>query len=103
MSEVQVGKIQSNPKYHQLVRQRDALAWTLSALVVIIFFGFILLIAFAPGFITTPISATSVIPIGLLLGVGVIVASVVLTGIYVARANSVFDPLIEEIIKEAAK
>jgi uncharacterized membrane protein (DUF485 family) len=96
-------KIQNNPKYHQLVKERDALSWTLSALVLILYFGFILLVAFAPGFLTQPISATSVIPVGMLVGVGVILGSVVLTGIYVYRANSTFDPLIREIIQEAAK
>ncbi len=39
----------------------------------------------------------------MLIGVGVIVASVVLTGIYVYRANNTFDPLIHEIIQEATK
>jgi uncharacterized membrane protein (DUF485 family) len=103
MSVVMSDKIQANPKYRRLVKERDALAWTLSFLVLVIYFGFVLMIAFAPGFITTPISSTSVIPIGLLLGVGVIVASVVLTGVYVSRANNSFDPLIREIIQEASK
>jgi uncharacterized membrane protein (DUF485 family) len=103
MSELSASKIQGNPKYHQLIKERDALAWTLTTLVLVIYFGFILLVAFAPGFLTRPISATSVIPIGMLVGVGVIVASIVLTGIYVYRANTVFDPLIHEIIQEATK
>jgi len=103
MSELSASSIQNNPKYHQLIKERDTLAWTLSALVLVIYFGFILLVAFAPGFLTQPISATSVIPVGMLVGVGVIVASVVLTGIYVQRANNVFDPLIREIIQEASK
>ena len=102
-SELTVGKIQNNPKYHQLIKERDTLAWTLTVLVLIIYFGFILLVAFAPGILTQPISATSVIPVGMLVGVGVIVASVVLTGIYVYRANNTFDPLISQIIQEAAK
>ncbi len=68
MSELSAAKIQKNPKYHQLIKERDALAWTLSALVLIIYFGFILLVAFAPGFLTQPISATSVIPVGMLIG-----------------------------------
>jgi uncharacterized membrane protein (DUF485 family) len=103
MSELSAGKIQSNPKYHRLIKERDTLAWTLTVLVLIIYFGFILAVAFAPDFLTQPISATSVIPVGMLIGVGVIVASVVLTGIYVYRANSTFDPLIREIIQEASK
>ena len=69
----------------------------------VIYFGFVLLVAFAPGFLTQPISATSVIPVGMLVGVGVILASIVLTGIYVYRANSTFDPLIDEIVRESIK
>ena len=103
MSKVIAEKIQNNPKYQQLVHQRDSLAWTLSAIVCVIYFGFILMIAFTPGFLTTPIAADSVIPMGMPIGVGVIVASCLLTGIYVYRANNVFDPLIKEIMQEASK
>lgn len=96
-------KIQNNPKYLELVRRRGRLAWILSAIVCVIFYGFILMIAFTPGFLTTPIAAGSVIPMGLPLGVGVIVVCCLLTGIYVYEANQVFDPLFEEIVKEASK
>jgi uncharacterized membrane protein (DUF485 family) len=96
-------KIQANPKYHELVRQRDRLAWTLSALVLVIYFGFVLMIAFAGNFLSQPISPNSVIPIGMPIGVAVILASIVLTGIYVFRANNTFDPLIREVIRESTK
>ena len=103
MTELSVSKIQNNPKYHELVRARDVLAWTLTVLVLIMYFGFILMIAYAPGILTQPISAGSVIPIGLPVGVGVILGSVVLTAVYVTRANNTFDPLIQQIIQEASK
>jgi len=103
MSELIASKIQNDPKYHALVKQRDSLAWILSAIVCIIYFGFILMIAFAGDFLTQPMAADSVIPIGMPIGVGVILASCVLTGIYVYRANQVFDPLTQEIIQEASK
>ncbi len=101
--ELTASKIRNNPKFHQLVRQRDGLAWTLSAIVCVIYFGFIMLIAFAGDFLTQPVAAGSVIPVGLPLGVGVILASVVLTGIYVYRANTAFDHLIHDIIQDASK
>jgi uncharacterized membrane protein (DUF485 family) len=44
-----------------------------------------------------------VIPVGMLVGVGVILASIVLTGVYVQQANSKFDPMIEAIMRDAAK
>lgn len=103
MSDLSASNIQNNPKYHRLVRERDILSWTLTACVSLLYFGFILLVAFAPEFLTRPISATSVIPLGMPIGVGVILASVLLTGIYVYRANSTFDPLIDEIIREASE
>jgi uncharacterized membrane protein (DUF485 family) len=103
MTESSASLIQKDPKYHRLVKERDVLSWTLTALVLVIYFGFVLLVAFAPGFLTQPISSTSVIPIGMLVGVGVIVASIVLTGVYVVRANSTFDPLIAQIIKDSSK
>lgn len=103
MSELIAGKILKNPKYMQLVRQRDTLAWTLSALVCVMYFGFILMIAFTPDILTQPIAADSVIPLGMLIGVGVIVLSCVLTGVYVYRANQTFDPIVQEIIREASK
>ncbi len=103
MSELSASRIQNNPKYHELIRRRDSLAWTLSAVVCVMYFGFILLIAFAPDFLTQPLSSNSVIPVGMPIGVGVILVSCILTGIYVRRANSVFDPLTDEIIQESLK
>ena len=99
----EASRIQNNPKYHELVKQRDILAWTLTVLVLVIYYGFILLVAFAGDFLTQPISSTSVIPIGVPVGVGVILSSIVLTAIYVYRANQTFDPLIREIIQDASK
>jgi uncharacterized membrane protein (DUF485 family) len=103
MSDAISTKIQQNPKYLELARRRGRLAWTLSAIVCVIFYGFILMIAFTPGILTAPISAGSVIPLGLPLGVAVILVCCLLTGIYVYEANTKFDPLFEEIVKEASK
>ena len=103
MSLIIASKIQKNPKYLQLVSQRDSFAWILSLLVCIMYFGFILLIAFAPEVITAPISSDSVIPLGMILGVGVILGSALLTGVYVFRANTTFDPIVREIVEEASK
>ena len=103
MSQLSADRIQNDPKYHELVKQRDILAWTLTVLELVIYFAFILLVAFAGDFLRTPISADSVIPIGVPIGVAVILASIVLTAIYVYRANRTFDPLIHEIIQDASK
>ena len=91
--------IQRNPKYRELVHQRSVLGWTLSAITLIIYFGFILLIAYAPKFLGTPIGS-GVMTIGIPIGIGVIVSAFILVGIYVLRANATYDSLTREIVEE---
>ena len=103
MSQASAIRILNNPKYRELIRRRDTLAWTLSAGVLVLYFGFILLIALAPDVLTAKISSSSVIPVGIPIGVGVILGSIILTAIYVTKANSQFDPMIHDIIQDSAK
>lgn len=103
MSSIIAEKIQNNPKYLELVKRRDKLSWTLSAIVFVMYFGFTLMIAYTPDILTAPISAGSVIPQGMLIGVGIILASCISTGIYVYIANTKFDPIVHEIVAEASK
>ncbi len=92
--------IQRNPNYIELVRQRSTLGWTLAAIMLIIYFGFILLIAYAPKFLGTPIGS-GVMTIGIPIGVAVIVSAFVLVGIYVLRANATYDRLTRKIVEES--
>jgi len=92
--------IQQNPKYRELVRQRSILGWTLAAITLIIYFGFILLIAYAPKFLGTPIGS-GVMTIGIPIGLAVIVSAFVLVGIYVVRANATYDSLTRDIVEES--
>ena len=91
--------IQRNPKYQELVRTRSSFGWTLSAITLIIYFGFILLIGYAPKFLGIPMGH-SVMTIGLPIGLFVILSAFVLVGIYVRRANSTYDSLIRDIVEE---
>jgi len=40
--------IQRDPDYQELVRRRSSFGWTLSLIMLVIYFGFILLVAYAP-------------------------------------------------------
>ncbi|MGE5545264.1 MAG: DUF485 domain-containing protein [Solirubrobacterales bacterium] len=93
-------RIQGNPKFHELVRKRSTFAWTLTIIMLAIYFGFIFLIAYGKDFLGTSL-AGGVTTIGLPIGVGVILCAIVLTGIYVRRANTEFDELSRQIIEEA--
>jgi uncharacterized membrane protein (DUF485 family) len=94
--------IEKNPRYQQLVVQRRSLGITLSALMCAIYFGFILLVAFAPGFLGASLLG-GVTTVGIPLGLLVIVSAFVLTGVYVSRANGTYDALTQQIIRETSK
>jgi uncharacterized membrane protein (DUF485 family) len=96
-------RVKNNPKFQQLITQRSRLAWGLSSIILVMYFSFIMLIAFVPGFLGQPINETSVITIGIPIGVFIIVTAFILTGVYVRRANKEFDRINQEIIEEAQK
>jgi uncharacterized membrane protein (DUF485 family) len=99
MEEDLVQKIVSNPKYQQLVRIRTRYGWTLTALMMIVYYGYILLIAFNKELLSARIGS-GVLTWGIPAGLFVIVFTVVITGIYVWRANAQFDDLTEAIRQE---
>ena len=94
-------KIRANPKYHQLVSTRNSYGWVMTILMLVVYYGYIALIAFNKSFLAQPLSSTGVTTIGIPIGVGVILFTIIITGIYVRRANTEFDALKEEIIREA--
>ena len=60
----------------------------------------ILLIAFAPHWLGTPLHEGTSVTRGIPIGIGVIVISFLLTGVYVWRANGEFDRLNKAVLQE---
>lgn len=100
MSSAIYEKIRNNPKYHQLKSTRDSYGWIMTILMLVVYYGYIALIAFNKAFLAQPLGA-GVTTIGIPIGVGVIAFTIIITGIYVRRANGEFDALKDEIIREA--
>ena len=97
-----VSKIQQHPKYLELRRKRNTFGWALTLLMMIVYYGYIALIAFNKPFLAQPIGA-GVISLCIPIGMGVIVFTVLITGIYVRRANREFDDLTADILKDVSK
>jgi uncharacterized membrane protein (DUF485 family) len=95
--------ISENPKFRELVRKRTRFAWLLTILMLLIYQGFILLVAFAPQLLAQPLAPGLVATLGIPIGIGVIVFAFLITGIYVGRANGTFDRLNRELIQEITK
>lgn len=102
MSDPVVDKIQKNPKYQELRKKRSSFGWFLTLLMMVVYYGYIALIAFNKPFLAQPVGA-GVTTLGIPIGMGVIVFTIVITGIYVRRANGEFDQLTKDILKDASK
>ena len=102
MNKELVDKIKANPDYQELVSKRSSFSIKLSIAMLVVYFTFILTIAFNPSALGTPISADSVTTIGIPVGIAIIIFAFVLTGIYTSRANGEFDDLANKV-KKAAK
>lgn len=88
-------RIARNPKFVQLVSERTRFGWLLTVVMLVVYYGFIGLIAFDRELLAVKVGGTA--SLGLYLGVAVIIIAFALTGIYVARANSRYDKLADEL------
>ena len=100
MNDPVVERIRRNPKYQELNTKRGSFSWILSIIMLVLYFGFIALIAFDKELLARPLGS-AITTLGIPLGVSVIFFPIILTGIYTRRASGEFDRLNEEIIKEA--
>jgi uncharacterized membrane protein (DUF485 family) len=95
-------RITKNPKFHEFIAMRSRYSIIMAIVSAAIYYGFILLVAFDKELLAKKVGA-GVTSLGVPLGVGVIAITIVLTWIYVRRANTEFDATNEAIIKEAQK
>ena len=102
MDEKTLQRIERDPNYIKLVAERSSLGLTLSIAMMAIYFGFILLVAFAPGFLGASLTG-GVTTIGIPVGILVILSAFALTGFYVYRANGSYDALTQQIVRETQK
>jgi uncharacterized membrane protein (DUF485 family) len=96
MDDATVRQIESDPNFKKLVHDRTTFGWTLSIIMLVIYYGFIALVAFAPSVIAVKVAGS--ITLGIVLGLAIILAAILLTGIYVMRANAEYDDLTAAIV-----
>lgn len=96
-------RIRRNPKFHELVRKRSRLALGLSAIVLASYYAFMMVVAFAPQMLRTPLSDESVLSVGFPIGAAIIVVSWLLTGVYSHFANGEFEDLNNDITRESLR
>ena len=92
--------VKADPNYQKLVRTRSRYGWTLTWIMMAVYYGFILLVAFDKELMGTRLGQ-GVMTWGIPIGLAVILFTVVITGIYVRRANGEFDALTAAIRERA--
>src|SRR6476620_11464792 len=100
MSQLIYARVRENPKYQALVKRRGRLAAILSAIVLVSYYSFMMVVAFAPSTLGKPLGAGMT---GIPIGAAIIVISWLLTGVYSYFANGPFDELTNDLIRETAE
>ena len=103
MSTEMYQRMKANPKFQDLVARRSRFAWTLAFIVLAMFYGFVLVVAFNPTSLGQPLAEGSRWTVGVTAELLMFIFFWVLTAVYVKRANTEFDALTQEIVKEAWK
>ena len=97
MSRKSTQEILEDPDFKQLYSQRMTIAWVLTILELVLFFGFVALVSYNKPFLAQKLSAGAATTIGIPIAVGVIFFSWVFTGIYVRWANTTYDGLVKKV------
>lgn len=101
MTDTVVTKIQRNPKYLELRAKRNRLGALLTVLMLIVYYGYVALIAFDKEFLAQPLNSSGVTTLGIPIALFVIVFTVAITLFYIRRANNEFDQMTQQILKDA--
>lgn len=97
-----VDVVKNSKSYQELLSKRTSFSLKLAGVMLVMYYAFILVIAFDKKLLGVSLSG-GVTTVGIPVGIGIIVASFILTGIYTKRANTEFDELSEKVKEEVKK
>lgn len=90
-------EILEDEDFKSLSSQKNTISIILTILELVLYFGFIALIAFNKPFLAQKLGTEGATTIGIPIAVGTIVFSWVFTGIYIFWANNKYDVLVQKI------
>ncbi len=96
MDEKLVQRVAQHPSYQKLKAQRTRFGVLLTVAMMVVYYGFILLVAFDKQLLAQRLG-DGVTTVGMPIGLAVILFTVIITAVYVRRANREFDALTEEV------
>ena len=103
MSSLMYEKMRANPKFQELVKTRGRYAWTLSIVVLALFYGFVLMVAFEPAVLGRAVGEGSMLTVGVAAELFLFMLFWVLSALYVRRANTEYDAMTQQILKDVGQ
>ena len=103
MSSAMYERMRANPKFQELVARRGRFAWTLAFIVLAMFYGFVMVVAFNPKMIGAPVAEGSMWTVGIAFGLLMFIGFWLMTAFYVHKANGEFDNISQEVVRAAWK
>lgn len=97
MDQKLVERIKNNPKYKELISKRSSFAIKLAIFMLVVYYGFVLTVAFNKEFFATKISDDSIMTVAFPIGASIILIAFLSTVVYVIRANGEFEDLTNDI------
>ena len=97
MRKEEIYRILKDPEFQELVKKVTVVSLTFTAVMMIVYYSFILMLAYAKEFLSTPICVGCATNYGIVIGIGVIIFSWLITGAYIWWANTNYDPVVKRI------
>ena len=91
--------IVNDKDFKDLISKRNTIAVTLSIVELLLYFGFIALVAYNKPYLGKTLSPTSDTTIGIPIAIGIIIISIILGGIFAYWANTSYDTSVKKIIE----
>ena len=97
MSKMTPKDLLNDEEFKHLVSTKGTISWILTILELVLYFGFIALIAYNKPFLAQKLTAGKATTIGIPIAVGTILLSWVFTGIYIFWANTKYDKMVKDL------
>ncbi|MEO2083435.1 MAG: DUF485 domain-containing protein [Desulfurobacteriaceae bacterium] len=97
MKKEEIYQILKDPEFQELIKKVTAVSLSFAAVMMVVYYSFVLMLAYAKSFLSTPICKGCATNYGIVIGIGIIIFSWLITGAYIWWANTNYDPIIRKL------
>ncbi|MBC7758393.1 MAG: DUF485 domain-containing protein [Phormidesmis sp. FL-bin-119] len=98
MNTTKTHEILQSPAFRKLVKNRWNISLTFTFLMLFVYIGFLLVVAYQKDTLKMPVGDS--LNLAIIVGIGIIIFSWLITGVYVYWANNYYDAAVKEIKKD---